>query len=114
MILKTGGIPVLAHPYYGHYSNKNLLKGLVRDGLAGMEVWHSKHPPSTVNNFMALSKELGLLMTGGSDCHGGFAGEPPAIGTLKIPYSVVEEMKKFKANREKLDLEILTPPGGGS
>ena len=108
MILKTGGIPVLAHPYYGHYSNKNLLKGLVRDGLAGIEVWHSRHPASTVNIFIALSKELGLLMTGGSDCHGGIGDEPSTIGTLKIPYSVVEELKKHKENIDRKNSSILT------
>lgn len=109
MILKTGGIPVLAHPYYGHYSNRNLLKGLVRDGLAGIEVWHSKHPPSTVQSFQALARELGLLVTGGSDCHGGFGNDPPVIGTLSIPYSVVEELKKHKEKMDCQDLSILAP-----
>ncbi len=107
MILKTGGIPVLAHPYYGHYSNKNLIKGLVRDGLAGMEVWHTKHPASTISHFTALANEFGLLATGGSDCHGGFNGEPPIIGSIKIPYSVVENLKKFKENKDKLNSTIL-------
>jgi hypothetical protein len=108
LILKTGGIPVLAHPYYGHYSNKNMLNSLVRSGLAGIEVWHSRHGESTVNNFLKLTKELNLLATGGSDCHGVFGGEPAAMGRIKIPYSVVENLKKHKEQIDKQNSDILT------
>jgi len=114
MILRTGGIPVLAHPFYGHYSNKNLLKGLVRDGLAGIEVWHSKHSQSTVNSFLSLVKEMGLIATGGSDCHGGFGNDPATIGTLNIPYSVLTELKKHKQEMDNRNYSILVPPEEGT
>jgi predicted metal-dependent phosphoesterase TrpH len=94
MILRVGGVPVLAHPYYGHYSNRELLQSLVRDGLAGIEVWHTKHPPSTVDLFKRLARELQLVSTGGSDCHGSYADEPPMMGNVPVPYTVVEELKK--------------------
>jgi predicted metal-dependent phosphoesterase TrpH len=96
MILKVGGIPVLAHPYYGHYSNRNLLRALVKDGLRGIEVWHSKHAPQTVALFTNLAAELGLIATGGSDCHGGFGNEHPLMGTIKVPYSAVEQLKQCR------------------
>ena len=102
MIRRSGGIPVLAHPYYGHYSNRNLLRGLVRSGLRGIEVWHSKHPPQSVELFKNLAKELGLIATGGSDCHGSYADEPAMMGTVKIPYSVVTSLKEQK---EAIDRE---------
>lgn len=102
MIRRTGGIPVLAHPYYGHYSNRNLLKGLVRDGLRGIEVWHSKHPPATVEAFKKLSAELGLIATGGSDCHGEYGGEPAMMGKMHVPYETVINLKKCK---EQIDRE---------
>ncbi|MHB9154220.1 MAG: PHP domain-containing protein, partial [Endomicrobiales bacterium] len=84
MISRTGGIAVLAHPFYGHYSNRNLLKGLVRDGLRGIEVWHSKHPPETIDLFTKLAAEFGLLATGGSDCHGEYGGEPAMMGKINV------------------------------
>lgn len=109
LILKTGGIPVLAHPYYGHYSNKNMLNSLIRSGLAGIEVWHSKHSQNTVNNFLKLAKELHLLPTGGSDCHGAFGNDPAVMGTIKIPYSVIIDLKKHKEEVDRTITDILTP-----
>jgi len=108
MILKTGGIPVLAHPYYGHYSNRNMLNSLVRSGLAGIEVWHSNHGASTVNLFLKIAKDLNLISTGGSDCHGAFGNEPAVMGSVKIPYSVVEDMKRHKEAIDKQNSDILS------
>jgi predicted metal-dependent phosphoesterase TrpH len=101
MILKIGGIPVLAHPYYGHYNNRNLLRGLVNAGLKGIEVWHSKHPPQTVQLFEGIARELHLLSTGGSDCHGAFGNDPASMGKVNISYNVVTELKKYKETVEK-------------
>lgn len=102
LINRAGGIAVIAHPYYGHYSNRNLIKGLIRDGLRGIEVWHSKHPPETVEIFKKLAAEFGLIATGGSDCHGEYAGEPAMMGKVRVPYEAVEELKKYK---ERIDRE---------
>ncbi|MDI6757759.1 MAG: PHP domain-containing protein, partial [Endomicrobiia bacterium] len=44
MIHRIGGLPVLAHPFYGGI-NKAAVKSLVNKGLMGIEVWHIKHPP---------------------------------------------------------------------
>jgi predicted metal-dependent phosphoesterase TrpH len=96
LIAHAGGISVLAHPYYNHYSNMELLHKLIGAGLCGIEAWHSKHPPSSVDHFTRLAKELGLLITGGSDCHGSYGGEPALMGSVKVPYSVVEQMLKYK------------------
>jgi predicted metal-dependent phosphoesterase TrpH len=111
MILRTGGIPVLAHPYYGHYSNRNLLRRLVGEGLKGIEVWHSKHPPQSVRTFEQIARELGLLSTGGSDCHGSFGGEPPIMGTVKISYDVVEALKNCKEKMDRGNTQIFEDAG---
>ncbi|MCX5777980.1 MAG: PHP domain-containing protein [Elusimicrobia bacterium] len=105
MIQRVGGIAVLAHPHYGQYSNRNLLKALVAAGLRGIEVLHSKHPPATVDLFVQLSREFGLIATGGSDCHGPYADNAAIMGSVKIPYSVLEELKTCK---EKIDRENAT------
>jgi 3',5'-nucleoside bisphosphate phosphatase len=95
IILKAGGVPVIAHPNIGGYSNKNTLKSLISLGLKGIETWHSKHPASVIDNLKALANEMGLIATGGSDCHGALIDGKPLLGKLKIPYSVVEELKKM-------------------
>jgi len=97
LILDTGGVPVLAHPLYVHSTNANIITELVELGLKGIETWHSKHPPAAVKKFADIAFELGILSTGGSDCHGSFANEPPMMGKIKIPYHTVVELKKCKS-----------------
>lgn len=96
MILDAGGVPVLAHPLYAYSNNDNIVSELVAQGLKGIEVWHSKHPPYAVKKFSDIAFELGIISTGGSDCHGSFAEEPPIMGKLKISYQAVIDLKKCK------------------
>mgnify|MGYP001024830473 CR=1 FL=1 len=97
LIIEAGGIPVLAHPYYGHYNNIEVIKKLADDGLQGIEVWHNKHPEHVVRKLLAITDELNLIATGGSDCHGIYGNqETPLIGKIKVPYSVIEALEKKK------------------
>jgi predicted metal-dependent phosphoesterase TrpH len=99
IIINAGGIPVLAHPYYCHYSNADLMNNLIESGLKGIEVWHSKHPPSTVRKFQKLSLDLGLIATGGSDCHG---SDSPIMGKVRVPYSIILELKDSLKNAKNV------------
>jgi predicted metal-dependent phosphoesterase TrpH len=96
IILNSGGVPVMAHPYYTHYSDKNMMLSLVKGGLMGLEAWHSKHPEHAVRKFLNMAEELDIIVTGGSDCHGPYKNEPPIIGRVKVPYSVVENLEKSR------------------
>jgi len=79
-----------------HSTKASIITELVELGLKGIETWHSKHPPAAVKKFSDIAFELGILSTGGSDCHGSFANEPPMMGKIKIPYHTVVELKKCK------------------
>jgi 3',5'-nucleoside bisphosphate phosphatase len=68
VILDAGGIPVLAHP--GVTGADDLIPALVAGGLAGLEAYHSEHDPREQERYALLARELGLLVTGGSDYHG--------------------------------------------
>ncbi len=94
LILRVGGIPVLAHPYFN--SNETILQTFASYGLEGIEVWHSRHSPNFTQKLISLAKKLGLLMTGGSDYHGEINEEIPSIGNVKVPYSVLEELKQLR------------------
>ncbi len=94
IIKKAGGIPVLAHPYYGRYGKKDIFKELINCGLMGIEAWHKSHPPNIVKKFLNMAEELNLIVTGGSDCHGGYGKEVPLMGRIKVPYRVVEELER--------------------
>ena len=61
-------------------------------GLQGVECYSFHHDAATTRRLLAYCHSRRLLITGGSDCHGGFAGralgEPPVytddlqLGTL--------------------------------
>jgi len=96
MIKKYQGIPVLAHP--GTYPFEMVLSEAIAFGIMGIEVWHPEHNPTKTQFFLTVAKEKNLLVTGGSDCHGGRKGRV-LIGEIRIPYSYLLELK-----REKLTL----------
>ena len=103
LILKFGGIPVIAHPYYA--GGKETIEALVKEGLKGIEAWHTKHPMQMIRTYLDWAIEFDLIATGGSDCHGGYAGaENPIMGTMKVPYLVLQNLKKFvtEKNIDKL------------
>jgi len=107
LIKKSGGIPVLAHPYV--LNNDELILQFIEDGLMGLEIYYPEHSQSMVNFYLKLAKKHNLLITGGSDCHG--AAKPEVkIGSIKIPYELVEKLKQEKEKHEKRP-RILYAPG---
>ena len=98
LISRLGGISVIAHPLYGGNSKEIIqkLKGL---GLDGIEVYYTRHTPEDIKRFRSWAKTLGLLITGGSDCHGGTLDEEILIGNQKIPYDVLAKLKEYRKTK---------------
>jgi 3',5'-nucleoside bisphosphate phosphatase len=90
LIHQAGGLAVMAHP--GLNRNDDLIPKLVADGLDGLECYHSKHTAAASEHYKRLAHQHGLLVTGGSDCHGLNKGQP-LIGSVKLPYEYVEQLK---------------------
>lgn len=97
IISKAKGIPVLAHP--ATIRDDALVQKLIGYGIRGIEVFHSDHASSKSKKYELMAKDYGLLVTGGSDCHG-LAKRKILMGCVKIPYVLVEELKKSRP-REK-------------
>lgn len=93
MILKVGGIPVLAHPYVSK-SNDNLISKLVQWELKGLEVYHPQQDSRGKQFCQRMAQKYNLLITGGSDCHGLFK-KSILIGTVTVENEVVKDMKKL-------------------
>ena len=91
MIKSIGGIPILAHPHL--LKMDELIPGFIEDGLRGIEVYRSDHPDSATIHYEKFAKRYGLLITGGSDCHGLGKGEV-LMGKVKLPYKYVFELKR--------------------
>ena len=87
------GLAVLAHPAI---DNKDrYLEMLVDLGLDGLEVYHPFHNDAHVDQYKHLAGKYRLLMTGGSDFHGG-NGRYAMVGTQKVPFEYLEQLKAKK------------------
>jgi 3',5'-nucleoside bisphosphate phosphatase len=93
LIKDAGGISVLAHPYL--IRQDDLITEFISYGLMGLEVYYPEHTQSMVNFYLGLAKSNNLLVTGGSDCHGDAKPEVK-LGSLKIPYELVERLRQAK------------------
>lgn len=108
LIGKCGGISFLAHPHLtklGYDELKEFLKELKGFGLSGLEGYYTDYTPEMQEKYQAMAKELGLLISGGTDFHA--AMKPhisigTGLGNMKIPYSVLEAMK---AERDRIKKE---------
>lgn len=98
LIHEAGGLAVLAHPALNHADH--LIPMLAAEGLDGLECFHSKHSEQAVQRYLALATQHGLLITGGSDCHGDSKGRP-LIGSIKLPYAYVEALNAARHRRSR-------------
>jgi predicted metal-dependent phosphoesterase TrpH len=76
LVHAAGGATVLAHPRAARDSqvSDEEIAGLAAVGLAGVEVFHPDQAESERSCLLALSHDLGLLASGGSDDHGSLTG----------------------------------------
>ncbi len=93
MIRKVKGIPILAHP--GNMQHDEVVPELVNYGLMGIEALHIDHTSSAAGHYKQLAQKYGLLLSGGSDCHGVGKGYP-LMGRVEVPYSFLEKIKEAK------------------
>jgi predicted metal-dependent phosphoesterase TrpH len=107
LIHKAGGVAVLAHPFTLYLSVEELdrlLEQLTPTGLDGVEAYYSVHTPEQTAQYEQLVRKWGLVATGGSDFHGEYKPKIDlgvGTGSLQVPYSVLEELKrKVKIIRE--------------
>ncbi len=83
----SGGLAFLAHPGIG--SLMQYFQSLARLPFDGLEAFHTKHSPGQTEQFIVLAKELGWLVSGGSDCHGN-TKTTPEMGKIRVPYAYYE------------------------
>ena len=68
LIHKVNGIAILAHP--GVLKDRSIINYCIEMGIDGLEAIHSKHSNNEVQYLLDIGKKNGLIITGGSDCHG--------------------------------------------
>lgn len=102
LIKNAGGVPILAHPTLYHLGSDvmhKMLADLKDYGLIGMECIYSTYTRGNELEMRRLAKEFDLILSGGSDFHG---GNKPDIklgcgrGSLFVPSSILDEIKQHR------------------
>ncbi|MCP4379610.1 MAG: PHP domain-containing protein [bacterium] len=98
-IHQSGGIAILAHPVHLTYENSAqltlMVRQLVDSGIDGLEVIHPDHSPFQSRTYLQLARQLGLVVTGGSDYH---AQAKPHVrmGRPRVPLNLLNNKRKQK------------------
>ena len=108
-ILRSGGIPVLAHPAYGDGDDlivgdelEKRIRRLMDFGLEGIEAFYSGFTPKIQNGTLRLAEINGLYVTAGSDYHGGNKMIEPGWTNLGDLSDAPEGLKWFLEDVEML------------
>lgn len=98
----ASGVPILAHPAeqipYDQYSPDNSafwggLERLLAAGLEGIECIHPLHGFGLQRELIALCRERGLCVSGGTDYHGQFfSKQKQTIGGQFVSFDVSEKL----------------------
>ncbi len=96
LIRVAGGVSVLAHP--GLNRDDSIVERLVGLGIEGLECYHPKHPPAASARYEAMAAAFGLVVTGGSDCHGRSQNRA-TMGSVRIPMDRVLRLRERQAAR---------------
>ncbi len=100
LIKSCGGVSFLAHPHLtklGDEKIKEFLIELKGYGLNGLEGYYTDYTPEMQQKYQSMAKELGLMISGGTDFHAKMKPHisiGTGLGNMKIPYSVLENIKK--------------------
>jgi 3',5'-nucleoside bisphosphate phosphatase len=97
---ESGAVPILAHPHTLNINRaaemSDLLTGLKRAGLVGLEAIYSGYRRHEREGYADLARRFELVPSGGSDYHGTYKpGLELGIGygDLGVPEAVLEELR---------------------
>jgi len=91
LILRTNGLPVLAHPLTVNDLETMVIE-LKAVGLVGIEAYYNGYTVEQVSQLVSLAHRHHLISTGGSDYHGLDLGTETAIGGNNVPIEAAERL----------------------
>ena len=91
IISNAGGLSFIAHP--GSTLDEHTILTLIHDGVEGIEVIHPSHSPEMVAFYRRLAGEHHLLVSGGSDFHGGKRNDLDTLGSYGISETELDVMR---------------------
>lgn len=92
LIHSLGGVAVIAHP--GLVSSQRVVNYVLNQNIDGIEVVHCNHTKEQIKYFSNKAKELNLIETAGSDCHGYLDEGIPKLGQFFTNRDVAKLLKE--------------------
>jgi predicted metal-dependent phosphoesterase TrpH len=93
----AGGVTILAHPISidsgSGWLQADQLRTLTEIGLDGLEVYHPRLDYDARQHFLTLANSFNLLVSGGSDEHGG-GGTFPRLGCEPLGYQILHAIRQ--------------------
>jgi 3',5'-nucleoside bisphosphate phosphatase len=102
IIIKAGGLPVLAHPA-DIQELDSMLTELIAAGLVGMEVYYGQYDKPTVARLLQVANSYKLITTGGTDYHHFQDGVEVPMGSVDIPDDCVRKLFELAKKDLKLN-----------
>lgn len=100
IIKNVGGASILAHPARFYTSEE--IQEFIDAGIDGLECIHPSHNFSLQKKYTALVETNALLLTGGSDYHGGKDFAERHFGVVCIAQKHCERMKRMTDQRKQI------------
>ncbi|HEV2359553.1 MAG TPA: PHP domain-containing protein [bacterium] len=94
VIRRAGGVPVLAHP--GWAASGPVIERvprLVAHGLAGVEAYYPDHTADMIASYLDVARRYRLIVTGGTDFHGGGLATRVPLGSVPVPPEVLPALR---------------------
>ncbi len=91
LVVKAGGLPVLAHPA-NIDAIEELLVELKEAGLVGLEAYYNGYRRKTIDGLVSLAAKHGLITSGGSDFHGLGGDNEAPLGGIDVPFDCAERL----------------------
>ena len=105
LILRNHGVAVMAHPFTTP-DPEAMIAELKEVGLAGLEAYYNGYSGEEIGRLIAMARNNGLLVTGGTDYHGLDDGNETLMGGAEVPMEVVKGLIA-RADPEMLELAYL-------
>ncbi len=98
LVRAAGGKLVLAHPNDSRGTSlavitksleeqKKMILEMMLPYIDGIECWHTRHDKHAAAFYLAIVRSVGLMATGGSDCH----QQPVLMGNVQVPDCVADQ-----------------------
>jgi predicted metal-dependent phosphoesterase TrpH len=98
LILKSGGLPVLAHPSTINDAEA-VVSRLADRGLVGLEAYYKDYTDERRHDMVSLAHRYKLIATGGSDFHGIDGVTEVMLGDARVPRECGENLIRVARDR---------------